>query len=284
MIVAEFRNELAHEMQKEEVAGEVQAMAGSARNMIGNGVQNLVVSTFLIAFGFSSPPSVFPQIGGHSAADGTFVLDDVEDLDLVADGVGRDWLPDYIWPVGDVLSPLAISGSGLTPAGGQTPVGAFRTTIPEKHRFGSLQGYISGGFGVPVPGVAGASTLDFPGDITSFDTINFYACFEPTLPDQRFQVVLETYPGPDYPKVRWSFVPTAGTTFQKVEIDVWNPTAIEGGGSLTLSDLLSQTRFLYFYCYAGPVPFFTELDFHIDDIHLDGVPPAQSGKLWSLYE
>ncbi len=210
----------------------------------------------------------YAQIGGKTADDGIFVLDDAEDLDLLADGVMRNWIPDYVWPLGDVLTTLPLAGTDLTLAEDQTPIGALKATIPETHLL--YDGYISAGFGVPMPAVAGESTLDYPGNITSFGTLSFYACFEPVLTGQYFQVVLETYSNTDYANIYWSYTPESGKTFQKVEIDLWNPDLIEGAGTLSLHELLSQTRFLYFYFYAGPVPIGSTLEFHIDDIELLG--------------
>ncbi len=221
----------------------------------------------------------YAQIGGKTGSEGTFVLDDAEDLDLVADGVMRDWIPDYVYPVGDVLTTLPLTGTDLVLAEEQTPVGALKATIPETHL--TDEGYISAGFGVPVPAVKGASTEEYPGDITSFAALSFYACFEPVLTGQEFEIVLETYPGPEYPKIHWSYSPESGTTFKNVEIDLWNPDSIEGAGSLTLYNLLSQTRFLYFYFYAGPVPIETVLEFHIDDIRL---LPRTGTNVWEYYQ
>ncbi len=242
-------------------------------------IRSRLYIVLFVALSFSLVIPAHSQIGGRTSADGTFVLDDAEDLDLVADGVMRDWIPDYVWPQGYVLTTYTLTGSSLTLAPDQTPIGALKATIPETHWI--YEGYISAGFGVPVPAVKGASTEEYPGNITSFGTMTFNACFEPVLTEQVFQVVLETYPGPDYPKIYWSYSPESGTTFQGVEIDLWNPDTIEGAGSLTLQDLLSQTRFLYFYFYAGPVPIGTVLEFYIDDIRLTGEGSAPG--FWVFY-
>jgi len=234
-----------------------------------------VVSVLWIALILCAPvPLVQAQIGGRTAADGPFVLDDVEDLDLTADGVMRNWVSDYIEPTGSILTTLRLSGSGLTLAQGQTPIGAFRARIPE------VLGYISGGFGVPMPGEAGASSADHPGNITSFNFLSFEACFQPTFSGQFFEVILETYPGPTYPKIYWRFSPAVGTTFRTVKIDLKAPSLIENSGGKSLVELLSQTRFLYFYCYAKQVPTGTTLDFHIDDIRLLGATPSAVRRWW----
>ncbi len=233
---------------------------------------------WVLTFTFVFCPYGYTQIGGRTAAFGTFVLDDVEDLDLMADGVMREWISDYVWPLGYILSTFSLSDSGLILAQEQTPIGALKATIPETHWI--YEGYISAGFGVPMPAVAGESTLAYPGNITSFDTLTFFICFEPVLNGQVFQIVLETYPDPDYPKIYWSYTPEPGKTFQKVEIDLWNPDLIEGAGTLSLHDLLSQTRFLYFYFYAGPVPIGSILECYIDDIHLKG---EFSACYWVFY-
>lgn len=39
------------------------------------------------------------------------------------------------------------------------------------------------------------------GNTSSFTDLTFLACFSTVLPDQNFQVILETYPGPNHPKL-----------------------------------------------------------------------------------
>jgi hypothetical protein len=207
---------------------------------------------------------VSAQIGGKTAADGPFTLDDAEDLDLVADGVGRAWVSDSVPPVGNILSVLDLSTSSLTLATGQTPLGVLAATVPEK------MGVVDAGFGVPMPGVVGASTDDSPGDITSFDLLTFNACFDPALPNLIFDVILESNASVDLPRMFWNYTPAAGTAFQRVEIDLRSPGLVVDAGSLTLEDLLSNTRFLFFNFFAGPVPPGSTLSFHIDDIRLEG--------------
>ncbi|HDR91448.1 MAG TPA: hypothetical protein ENN75_04265 [candidate division Zixibacteria bacterium] len=207
------------------------------------------------------------------------MLDDAEDLDLIADGVEREWVSDFIWPDGYILNCTTISTLGLTAAEGQTPIGTLTATIPETHDILAPEGWISASFGVPVPATPGVSTATAPADITSFSTLTFFACFDPILEGQEFQVVLETYPEPDYPKIHWFFSPVSGSAFEPVSIDLWSPDLIENADGLTLAELLSQCRYLSFYCFAGPVPLNTRMHFHIDDIRLKsdtaGVPTEQ---------
>jgi hypothetical protein len=217
--------------------------------------------------------AVSAQIGGHTAFDGPFTLDNVEDLDLVAGGVGRDWIPDYVEGIPNPLQAQALSSSGLTLASGQTPAGALRFRVLESY------GWISKGFGVPTPSVVAASTLTDPGDISSFESLTFLACFQPVLANQKFEVILETYPGPPYPTIHWDFTPAPGTTFQEVTINLRSPSLVENAGSLSIDQLLTETRFLYFYCFAGPVTPATTLDFHIDDIRLTRVFTAVPNSL-----
>jgi len=226
------------------------------------------------------------QIAGYTGAGGPFMLDDAEDVDLTAESLGRDWVSDYVYPLGYVLSAVTISTSGLTPATEQTPVGCLKGTIPQAFDPYTGQNYISAGFGIPVPSVAGESTEPYPGDMTTFQSLTFYACFDRELPNQRFNVILETYPGPEYPKIYWSFAPRLGTMFEKITIDLWSPDYIENAGGLSLGQLLSQTRYLAFYCFGGPVAPFpvTTLEFHVDDVELYATPPSQvKGPLWEIY-
>jgi len=214
------------------------------------------------------------------------MLDNVEDIDLFADPLGRDWVSDYVYPLGYVLSAQPIATSGLTPAAGQTPVGYLQGTIPQAFDPYTGENYVSAGFGVPVPSVAGESTEPYPGNMTTFQFLTFYACFEPTLPNQMFSVLLETYPGPVYPKIHWDFTPPLGTTFEKVTIDLRSPDLIENADGLSLEELLSQTRYLAFYCFGGPVPEhpITTLQFRVDDIELYAPPPSEVRRLfWEAY-
>ena len=218
------------------------------------------------------------QIGGHTAAQGLFLLDDAEDLDLVADGVKRNWVPDYVDPFGYVLNIVLLANeAGLNLTVGQSPQGALRFAT------GIADGYVDAGFGVPMPSVLEQSTLTHPGNITSFRTLQFLFCSSTTLPNQNFQVILETYPGPPYPKIYWTYTPpAAGAAFQRVEIDLWKPTKITDANGLTLRDLLSKTRFLYFYFHGGPAEILTGYSAWIDDIQLAGPPLARVNQ-WTLY-
>lgn len=214
------------------------------------------------------------QIGGATAADGPFVLEDAEDLDLVADGVMRDWVPDYVKDGG--LHAIPLSASGLTLDASQSSIGALHFHVPETAR------YIDKSFGVPMPAIPGASTLDHPGNIASFAFLSFRACYQPELPSPVFLVILETYPGTNYPKLYWSFTPALSTEFREVSIDLWNPSSIENAQGLPLEALLSQTRFLSFYVFSGRVQPNTTLDLFIDDIRLTGRAPSSAAR-WRVY-
>lgn len=216
------------------------------------------------------------QIGGKTAADGPFTLDDAEDLDLIADGVGQPWISDFVLPVGDILSVFDLSTSLLILAPSQTPVGALRATVPEE------SGFIDAGFGVVMPAVVGALPEDFPGDITSFERLTFDACFDPTVPSPIFDVILESNASASLPRIFWNYTPSPGTAFQRVEIDLRSPDLILDAGSLVLEDLLGSTQFLFFNFFAGPVSLGSTLSFHIDDIRLEGTsePVSSIGDVW----
>ncbi len=212
------------------------------------------------------------QVGGQTGAEGPALVDDVEDLDLVAGGVERAWISDFIWPAGDVLTTISLSGSNLTLAPGQSPIGALRATIPaQTNPLNPLSGgWINAGFGVPLPAEAGASTLVSPGNLSAFEALEFLACFEPNLTGRAFNVLLECYPGnPDgtFPTLYWRYFPASGRTFREVRIDLRSPSLIENNPQgLSVGELLSRTRFLYWHCFAGPVSLFAELRFQADDI------------------
>jgi hypothetical protein len=97
--------------------------------------------------------------------------------------LGRDWISDYVGGIGGgyILEPLDLSQAGLALAPGQSPIGALKAEIPNDG-----YGSIHAGFGVPMPGEVGASTLVSSGDITSFETLTFVACFEPFFAAPRF--------------------------------------------------------------------------------------------------
>lgn len=217
---------------------------------------------------------VHAQIGGKTAANGPFTLDNVEDLDTTAGGVMRTWIPDFVFGSADPFQAVLLSGSGLTLAPDQSPVGALRFSMP------TYFGYVDYGFGVPMPSIEGGSTLTHPGDITSFTHLTFLVRASINLADQKKEVILTTYPGPNYPTLHWNYTISAGTTFQRVTVDLNNPTYILNGGALTTAQMLAQTRFLYFYFYGGPETIPRTLTVHVDDIQLLG--PASVAD-WTLY-
>jgi hypothetical protein len=218
------------------------------------------------------------QIGGQNAVDGRFVLDDVEDRDLVADGVERNWISDFI-ESGAALEGIDPGAEGLTLAVGQTSAGVFRFTAEDDF------GFIDMSFGVPVPSVKGASTLTNPANISGFNLLTFLAANTSPVMGAEFRVILECYPqNPDtsYPKLYWSFTPAPGTTFQSVVLNLQSPDFSENTGGLTTADLLSQARYLSFYVYAGPVDSGTSTVFYLDDIALE--PQASvASEAWELY-
>src|SRR5690606_20483643 len=113
-------------------------------------VQSRSLATIAIALSLAA--SAHAQIGGHLAADGPFLLEDVEDLDLHAVGVARDWIPDFVSQQGG-LTPILLDSSGLTLFGDQSPIGGLRFRVP------SQSGFVNKSYGVPVPSEPGQSTL-----------------------------------------------------------------------------------------------------------------------------
>jgi hypothetical protein len=224
---------------------------------------------------------VSAQIGGKTAADGPFTLDDVEDLDTTAGGVMRAWIHTYVpgEPIDGALKAVALSGLGLTLATGQTPIGALR------YRMHTYYGYINYSFGVPMPAVTGDSTLTYPGNISSFRNLRFLTRVSTTISDATFMIILECYPevAPGvYPKLYWNYAMPPGTTFQEVTIDLYNPHYMENTGSLTVAELLTKTRYLSFYYYGGPeLTMPKTLDAHVDDIQLVGQASVID---WSLHD
>jgi hypothetical protein len=223
------------------------------------------------------------QVGGKTSADGPFLIDDAEDLNLHAESLGRDWISGFVWPAGNILS--VTSPSGLTLASGQSPAGILEAQIAADN-FGS----IDAGFGIPVPGVVGASTLDSPGNITSFTSLEFLACHRARniTADIDFQVLMECYPGNGdgtYPTLVWKYTPASGTTFGLTQIDLRTPALILNNPSgLSVEQLLGSTRFLYFYFFSNPVSMMAELTVNFDDITLEGngggdTGPEPSGML-----
>lgn len=245
----------------------------------------VVISAGISLFSISCCPA-FGQIGGQNFDDGPFLIEDVEDRDLVADPLGRDWVPDFNGNK-PILSAVDLAESTLTLHADQSPVGAF--TAGPRAKFG----FINQGFGVPIPSQVGESTLDFPGDITSFPAWNFLACYEQQgLSDPSFLILLECYPengDGTFPTVVWSYTPSEGTTFQPVSVDLFSPSSIlNNENSLAVSELLSQTRFVFFFFSATVVGADAGLEFHIDDIEL-GADQGPSGVMavvenWDTYK
>lgn len=233
------------------------------------------IITFLLASLLALVPLAAAQIGGRTASEGTFLLEDVEDLDLVAAGVERPWVPEYV--AGGGLEAKSLAGSGLELLPGQSPIGALHYRMPME------LGYISKSFGVPMPSVPGESTLSHPGDISGFDSLQFLFAFSPVLTTQEFWVVLETYPevaGGKFPRLMWHYEPEEGSSFQPITIPLHEPTLVLDGDGFSVSELLSQTRFLSFYFYAESQRFPSpRMDVYVDDIVL--VPkPGVDSSLW----
>jgi hypothetical protein len=250
--------------------------------MLGHGFARWMALCALALF--VAAGTAWALIGGKSAADGPFLIDDMEDLNLRSESLGRNWVSDFVGTQ-QVLSALTLSGAGLTLAAGQSPTGAFLATVPARNS------YVSGGFGIPMPAMVGESTLTYPGDITSFATLEFFACHEPSgLTAQKFQVLMECYPqngDGSYPKVAWNFTPASGLTFEKIVINLASPSGIvDNPSSRAASELLTKTRYLYFLHYAGPVTNQTTLRVRYDDIRLVGPttpPTTASGTVWVFY-
>lgn len=231
-----------------------------------------------LALGLFASFEASAQIGGKTAADGPFTLDNVEDLDTTAAGVARAWVPDYVFGITDPFQAVALSGSGLTLASGQSPTGALRFSMPTYYQF------VDYSFGIPTPKVLGGSTLTDPGDIRSFTHLSFLVRASTTLVDQKKEVILTTYPGPDYPTLHWSYSIPAGTTFQQITVDLRQPSFIlNNSTNLSVEDLLSQCRFLSFYFYGGPEVSPKTLTVHVDDVKLTGSVTTSVAD-WVLFE
>lgn len=214
------------------------------------------------------------QIGGLTAADGPFLLDDFEDLDTTAGGVLRPWIYDLASDTTYPLEAISPTTAGLTLASDQSPQGVVRYAMKTKH------GYLNYSFGVPMPGLPGVSTLLSPGDISSFSSITFYTTASATLVNQKLQVILETYPGPVYPKLYWDYTLAPGPGFQRVTLDLRRPDLVTDPGGLLVEELLKQTRYLAFYYYAGPEAKAREMTVYVDDIRLIS---SSAAKDWALY-
>lgn len=221
------------------------------------------------------------QIGGKTAADGPFLLEDVEDLDLQAIGVDRPWIPDFVNNGG--LTAIAFDGSGLVLMEGQSPIGGLRFRVP------SSFGFVDKSFGVPVPSEPGQSTLSHPGNIVDFEKFDFLISYSLSLANQQFWIILETYPdrgGNVYPRIMWRYEPTVGSTFQRMQVPIHEPTLILDGEGFELEELLSQTRFLSFYFYGETQSGGSRtLNAHLDDIRLLPASAAPDGPTdhWAIY-
>lgn len=217
--------------------------------------------------------TVSAQIGGHFASNGTFALDDFEDLDLVADSVNRLWVPTA------PLKAESPTSSGLILDSQQTPLGAVHFILKERFSF------IDGSLGVPLPSEQGLSTLTHPADISDFQTLKFRLAHDSDYPNGLFAVTLECYPRNadlTFPKIRWEYTATPGDAYQDVFLPLHNPTLIENNpSSIPVEELLAKCRFIAWYFFSAPVPAGSTASFHIDDIVLEGVA---SVNFWSVYD
>lgn len=226
--------------------------------------------------------SCLAQIGGQTSADGPFTLDDIEDLDINASSVGLDWIPDYIKTDPNAFAPIRLQNAGLSLQADQTSVGAFRFSMPSNQK----GGYISYSFGVPMPSETAQSTLDFPGDLTSFTDMTFLVSSSQPLPNQFSSVLLETYvtDDPPYPQIAWNFTMPTDGSFQRVTLPLREPVAInDNPTNKTIEQLLAQTRYLAFYFYGGPQSPPVTFTVHIDDIRFIGDANQSAVSDWSIY-
>lgn len=212
--------------------------------------------------------------------DGSFVLDDTEDLNLHAQSIDRNWISDFQGG-SPALAVSSLTSATLTLAPTQTPVGFFHFKASAKFNF------IGKGFGIPVPSEPGQSTLTHPGDITSFAEFNFFACSPLAPASATYQLSLECYPqnaDSTFPKLHWKFTPAMGTVFQRVRIDLYEPDLLENDFGRTVEELLAKTRYLSFFIYAPNVDNSAIVDFYVDDIMIlptGSLPTASS--VWHLY-
>lgn len=234
-----------------------------------------------LATALCSTGLAFAQVGGQTG--GTLVIDDVENLSLTAEGVGRDWITEFTFTV-PALQAIDPASEGLVLAPDQSPLGVFEFTANN-----DTAGYFFKSCGIPVPSVSGESTLTHPGDMTSFSQLTFLACVNPTANNMGLQIILECYPqnaDSSFPKLNWFVNPTVGTTFEQVSINLTEPDLVENNdGNLTVEELLSETRFLAFYLHAGPD--FTQqgIRLYFDDITLtDEGNQTSVGSSWELYD
>lgn len=241
----------------------------------------------LLAIASTSPA----QIGGKTAADGPFVVDNFEDLNLASETLARNWITSVIV---NAPASLQLSGPGDTLAPGQTPIGAMQPRFPDDNAFifGSPNS-VFGDVGIPVPGLPGVSTDPnaggTPGNITSLSENRFVHSFtmfgQRADTDYSASVVIECYPGNGdgtFPKLIYNYEPTRGTVFTPVEINLRDPSVIrDNPQARTVEQLLSQTRFLDFFFFATPTNEPSWMNMAIDDITLVG--PASSVDEWMLY-
>ncbi|MCC5875942.1 MAG: hypothetical protein JJU11_06960 [Candidatus Sumerlaeia bacterium] len=244
-------------------------------------IKAVMTTAFISALIAAFPATAISQVGGQTG--GTLVIDDVENLTLAAEGVGRDWITDFTFTV-PALKAIDPATESLVLASGQTPQGVFEFTANN-----DTAGFFSKTCGIPVPSQLGESTLTHPGDMTSFETLSFFACVNPTAANMELQVILECYPqnaNSTFPKLYWFVTPSVGTTFEKVSLDLRSPDLVENNdGDRTVEELLSETRFLAFFLFAGPDFSRPEIRLYFDDITLTDEGGATSvGSNWVLYE
>lgn len=220
------------------------------------------------------------QIGGQTG--GTLVIDDVEDLNLLAAGVEREWISDFTFTE-SALQPIDPATESLTLAPDQSPLGVFRFRANN-----DTAGYFAKTCGVPMPSEPGESTATHPGDMTSFETLSFFACVDTTASNMEVQVILECYPqNPDssFPELYWLVSPPEGAVFQQITLDLRSPDVVLNDGGNSVEDLLSQTRFMAFYLQAGPDFTTQEINLYLDDLTLsDGEGATSVGNDWPLYD
>lgn len=236
------------------------------------------IPAMALALAAGAPPAS-AQIGGQVG--GTKVIDDVEDLNRNAAGVDRNWISDFTF-IQDALTPLAPETKGLALAPGQSPLGVF-----ELKANNDFAGFFNMSAGVPVPSEKGQSTLTHPGDMTSFETLSFFACVDPSVANMQVLVILECYPqngDGTFPELLWRTVPAVGKQFQPIELVLREPDEVRNGFGRTPEELLSQTRFLAFFLTAGQSFMRPEINLYFDDITLQGPPPASLGDDWMLYD
>ncbi len=245
----------------------------------------------MLAMPFLPVPAA-AQIGGQTPAEGSFVIDDFEDLTLTSETLERDWLVSVIVQTPDDLE---LDGKGLTLAPGQTPVGAMHADFPDDFAFIEDEDPSAfGDFGIPMPGTPGVSTDPDaggdPGNIAGFQYLRFVHCYQLSGgtqdTDVNFNVILECYPeNPDgtFPKLLWSYTPVEGTAFEETVLDLHDPgTILDNPEGYTVEELLEQTRFLDFFFIAGPVISPATLSVHVDDVTLLADSPT-TVEPWQLY-